>query len=175
MRFNRINNSKCDGEDDEDDKEDDKNAKKTSTTTTTTKSSRRKKKLHRLLATSSSSEDELERKCGGATIQDTHEKRIPIDCDDSALEITPIISTIISNQKRYIDFIDDDIIGEVECRPYMYTVKFASDDAAIELSYRTGESRLLNRYIARHLLPHQIEGVKWLWGKYVSREGAILG
>ena len=33
----------------------------------------------------------------------------------------------------------------------------------------------INRYIARNLIDHQVEGIKWLWGKYCASKGGILG
>jgi hypothetical protein len=33
----------------------------------------------------------------------------------------------------------------------------------------------VHKYAARYLFDHQVEGVQWLWGKYVDRLGAILG
>lgn len=33
----------------------------------------------------------------------------------------------------------------------------------------------VNRYAARYLFDHQVEGVKWLWEKYCQQKGAILG
>lgn len=140
----------------------------------------RKKKLHRLLETSSS-EDEFESNCGTIIKLKEKEESIitPIDCNDvSEIEKTfnPIFSKIIiaTTEKRCNDFKDDDI-GNVEYRPYVSTDIFPNDDAPIELPFRNDESRLINRYIARNLLSHQVEGVKWLWAKYLSREGAILG
>jgi SNF2 family DNA or RNA helicase len=139
----------------------------------------RKKKLHRLLATSSS-EDDFESNCGGIIkLKEKDENSItPIDCNDvPEIEKTfnPILSQIIiANEKRCNDFKDDDI-ENVEYRPYVSTDTFPNNDATIELPFRNDESRLINRYIARNLISHQVEGVKWLWEKYALREGAILG
>ena len=139
----------------------------------------RKKKLHRLLATSSSSEDEFDSNCGAFVKRKEKDDNIitPIDSNDvSEIEksFNPILSKIITTEKRYNDIKDDDI-GNVEYRPYVSTDTFPNDDATIELPFRNDESRLINRYIARNLLSHQVEGVKWLWAKYAFREGAILG
>jgi hypothetical protein len=134
-------------------------------------SSDRKKKLHRLLASSSSSSssssEEFERQ--SHTVEEGHDY---ITYDSLLVEnnFTPIKSEIALD-KRYNDF---DIV-EADYRPFIPTDKFANADVTIKLLCPNSKSGLINRYIARHLLPHQVEGVKWLWSKYSSREGAILG
>jgi hypothetical protein len=45
----------------------------------------------------------------------------------------------------------------------------------LQLDGNGTSGRFINRYIARYLLPHQVEGVKWLWCKYALKRGAILG
>ena len=134
-------------------------------------SSDRKKKLHRLLASSSSSSEEFERQ--SHTVEESRDY-ITAATYDSLLVVeknfTPIKSELALDQ-RYDDF---DIV-EADYRPFIPTDKFANADVIIKLLCPNSESGLINRYIARHLLPHQVEGVKWLWSKYSSREGAILG
>ena len=138
-------------------------------------SSDRKKKLHRLLASSSSSSsssssEESERQ--SHTVEESRDYITAATYDSLLVEkiFTPIKSELALDQ-RYNDF---DIV-EADYRPFIPTDKFANADVTIKLLCPNSKSGLINRYIARHLLPHQVEGVKWLWSKYSSREGAILG
>ena len=57
-----------------------------------------------------------------------------------------------------------------------FSKPYSQADAPLELNPNCeGKESRVNKYIARFLLQHQVEGIKWLWTKYIAGEGAILG
>jgi hypothetical protein len=60
-----------------------------------------------------------------------------------------------------------------------FTIDFRQNDSNIALPSLATDPhdcpRIVNRYIARYLLNHQVDGVKWMWNRYLTGNGAILG
>lgn len=79
---------------------------------------------------------------------------------------------------------NDRLVDEDEYIPCL-NIPYNQNDSPLILHEITSSSvasnlpcdkdKQVNRYIARYLMNHQVDGIKWLWDKYALKQGGILG
>lgn len=86
----------------------------------------------------------------------------------------------VKDDNKYTPRVKPDVRSIYSCSPsdnfipYLPDIPFNQPQEPMMLN--TDEhSCYVNKYAARYLMNHQIEGIRWLWDKYQKQQGAILG
>jgi SNF2 family DNA or RNA helicase len=100
-----------------------------------------------------------------------HQQPKPVSDSNHAASKRPTASRSNGNVRNKVNEQSEDENNYMGDYKPCFSAAYTQADRPIAL----GGGIKINRYISRHLLDHQVEGVKWLHSKFISKQGGILG